>query len=726
MKLIKRKQGPLSYIVENLDVADDERALVREAHQAVTAELGHGVAWDAAQMGSRTHRVRRYWQNLVPEPVLRDQLSRMQRPVPRQVQDILEPGRRPAPVTTPEVKTQFPCNQVGEPRQAWPTLVATPGSYAFRMQGSEPGPGMVQVLATGQWEEPMADLQTMLESDPAQALDMAEAWQRMKAEAWAEVERGENQLNIRGIALLAKAMQEAEAVEEIKEEGESKPVEEEKGPPQVDSPPAWEMGDGLEEEQKGELRRVLEGARGAFAYSLKELGKCTIAEMEIELQSNEPVYQRRRRMSPGDRDIAVAKCAELLEAGLIRESTSEYAAATVVAARKDLTGETLARRMCGDYRGLNRITKSDRYPMPMAEEIFDKLAAGQVYSTLDLRQGFNQIPIKEEDKAKTAFHGPDRLYEWNYMPFGLKNASARFQRVMDQVLREVPRALCYIDDVVIFSENGLQHVADVADALAAIQAAGLKCHPGKCHFGVRTVAYLGFQVGKGGLSVQQAKVEHPPRSAGLSELLPQVRAELQQDGKALESAPERGHDLEVGGRTGSGVEDLEGSSEDRACPETASPDKPYTLYTDWSSSGMGAVLCQLDGGTERVVAYASRSCSPAESNYSSYEGEGLAAVWAVELFRPYLQGRKFTLVTDHQPLLWLMTNQTLKGRNARWAMRLQEFEFDVKHRPGKTLQHVDGLSRQGPAIAGEPELSHKSHERKSVMRYMGQRGREEV
>ncbi|GJP37257.1 hypothetical protein CLOM_g21689 [Closterium sp. NIES-68] len=533
-------------------------------------------------------------------------------------------------------------------------------------------------------------------------------------------------------------MQEAEAVEEIKEEGESKPVEEEKGPPQVDSPPAWEMGDGLEEEQKGELRRVLEGARGAFAYSLKELGKCTIAEMEIELQSNEPVYQRRRRMSPGDRDIAVAKCAELLEAGLIRESTSEYAAATVVAARKDLTGETLARRMCGDYRGLNRITKSDRYPMPMAEEIFDKLAAGQVYSTLDLRQGFNQIPIKEEDKAKTAFHGPDRLYEWNYMPFGLKNASARFQRVMDQVLREVPRALCYIDDVVIFSENGLQHVADVADALAAIQAAGLKCHPGKCHFGVRTVAYLGFQVGKGGLSVQQAKVEVVDRLKAPTDRST-LRAQLgflSYYRKFVPNFSKTARPLNLLLREDmtwkwEAEQDLAWKTLKEAVKtapvlKLPSPDKPYTLYTDWSSSGMGAVLCQLDGGTERVVAYASRSCSPAESNYSSYEGEGLAAVWAVELFRPYLQGRKFTLVTDHQPLLWLMTNQTLKGRNARWAMRLQEFEFDVKHRPGKTLQHVDGLSRQGPAIAGEPELSHKSHERKSVMRYMGQRGREEV
>ncbi|GJP64117.1 hypothetical protein CLOP_g21139 [Closterium sp. NIES-67] len=414
-------------------------------------------------------------------------------------------------------------------------------------------------------------------------------------------------------------------------------------------------------------------------------------------------------MSPGDRDIAEAKCAELLAAGLIRESTSDYAAATVVAARKDLTGETLARRMCGDYRGLNRVTKSDRYPMPMAEEIFDKLAEGRVYSTLDLRQGFNQIPIKEEDKQKTTFHGPDRLYEWNYMPFGLKNTSAKFQRVMDLVLRGIPQAICYIDDVVVFSKDGKQHVADVAATLAAIQAAGLTCHPGKCHFGVKTVAYLGFQVGEGGLSVQQAKVEvvdrlKPPtdRSTlraqlGFLNYYRKIVPNFSKMARALNRLLREDEPWKWGEEQEGAWRTLKEAVKSAPMLKLPNPEKPFTLYIDWSSSGIGAVLCQEEEGLERVVAYASRSCSPAEGNYSSYKGEGLAAVWAVELFRPYLQGRRFTLVTDHQPLMWLMTNQTLKGRNARWAMRLQEFEFDVKHRLGKTLQHVDGLSRQGPA-----------------------------
>ncbi|GJP83892.1 hypothetical protein CLOP_g13993, partial [Closterium sp. NIES-67] len=224
--------------------------------------------------------------------------------------------------------------------------------------------------------------------------------------------------------------------------------------------------------------------------------------------------------------------------------------------------------------------------------------------------------------------------------------------------------------------------------------------------GVTTVAYLGFQVGEGGLSVQQAKVEVVDRLKAPTDCST-LRAQLgflsyyrrfipnfSKTAKPLSQLLRKDEGWKWWKEQERAWTTLKEAVKTAPLLKLPNPDEPFLLYTDWSSSGMCTVLCQEEKGTERVVAYVSRSCSPAESNYSSYEGEGLAAVWAVELFRPYLQGRKFTLVTDHQPLLWLMTNQTLKDRNARWAMHLQEFEFDVKHRPGKDLQHVDGLTRQ--------------------------------
>ncbi|GJP46380.1 hypothetical protein CLOM_g5674 [Closterium sp. NIES-68] len=444
----------------------------------------------------------------------------------------------------------------------------------------------------------------------------------------------------------------------------------------------WEVSSELDSKVAAEIQQVLAEHRKTFAYTLQELGKCKLHELELPLDTTVPIYQRRRRMSPGDEEICRGKCRELLDAGLIRPSNSAYAAATVVAARTDLTGEVLARRMCGDYRELNRITKADRYSMPTAEEIFDRLEGAVIFSTLDMRQGFNQIVIREEDKCKTAFHGVVGLYEWNVMPFGLRNASAVFQRVMDQVLKTVPSAACYIDDVVIYSKTEEEHAEHLRATLDAIAAAGL------IEAKVAVLDKLGAPKDKGALRALLGFLNYYRRSIpNLSKRAHRLN-QLLREGQTWKWGPEE----EQARR------DLLEAIKAGTVLQLPRRDLPFTLYTDWSSTGMGAVLCQEVEGEEQVVAYASRSCTATEANYSSYEGEGLAAVWGVTHFRAYLQGQRYTLITDHQPLLWLMTNGSLTGRNARWAMRLQEYDFIIKHRAGKTLQHADGLSRNPPPV----------------------------
>ncbi|CAI5500599.1 unnamed protein product [Closterium sp. Naga37s-1] len=153
LKMIKRRQGAFTYIIENVDMTEDPRPLVQAANEEITAELGEGVAWDAAQNGSRSHRSRRYWQNVVPEAALRYQLSRMERPKARLVADILEPGQLAAPVTHTDHPAQYPCNKVGEPRQAWPTMVAFERARGFMEVNGVAGPGMVFDQAWGEWEE---------------------------------------------------------------------------------------------------------------------------------------------------------------------------------------------------------------------------------------------------------------------------------------------------------------------------------------------------------------------------------------------------------------------------------------------------------------------------------------------------------------------------------------------------------------------------------------------
>ncbi|CAI5460577.1 unnamed protein product [Closterium sp. Yama58-4] len=293
--------------------------------------------------------------------------------------------------------------------------------------------------------------------------------------------------------------------------------------------------------------------------------------MQVKLTTEVPIYQRKRRMSPGDIDVC-------------RENVSE----------EDVWG----------LPGTQQSDSSGQVSHAIGGGDIRQAARGGGVQTLDLRQGFNQIPIKEEDRKKTAFHGPDGLYEWKFMPFGMKNAPALFQRVMDSVLRNVPAAACYIDDVVVFSASAEQHVKDVSDTLAAIRDAGLTCHPKKCSFGNSSVKYLGFEVQGGQLSIQQAKVEVLDRvsapkdrstlrvvlgflnyyrkfvpnfsrtAAVLNKLLREEQAwqwgEAEQGAfKALLKAVKTGTVLTLPNK-----------------------EDPFVLYTEWSSAGMGGILCQ--------------------------------------------------------------------------------------------------------------------------------------
>ncbi|CAI7731685.1 unnamed protein product [Closterium sp. NIES-53] len=470
---------------------------------------------------------------------------------------------------------------------------------------------------------------------------------------------------------------------------------------------SWTVGAALTPEEAEKMKAMLKQHRRAFAYTLKELGRSKIGKINIKLTSESPTFKRKWRMTRADEE-----CKELHEARLIRRSTSEYAAATVVAARKDMTGVILSKRMCGNYRDLNKITKANKYPMPTPEDIFDQLVGATVFSTLNLRQGFNQIQIWEEDHPKTAFHSVDGLWEWNGMPFGMKNSSAVFQQVMDTILRGIDCAAYNIDDVVIFSRDGTSHVADVERVLGAIMGAGLTCHPNKCKFGEGTVKYLGFEVSEGTLSIQEAKVAILDKVAiptnrsrlrailGFLNYYRKFMPNFSKRASVLNQLLRESNAWKWGAQEDAALKDLLGAVTTGPVLVLPRRNQPFVLYTDWSSLGIGAVPCQETEREERVVAFASKSCSPTEANYSSYEGEGLAALWAVNQFRVYLQKSPFTLVTDHQPLTWLMKNQTLTGRNARWTMRLQEYDFKIRHRPRKTLQHVEGTTHPTTCYKG--------------------------
>jgi len=213
------------------------------------------------------------------------------------------------------------------------------------------------------------------------------------------------------------------------------------------------MGNQFTKKERDQVTNLLIKYENVFAFSMEDLGKCKTMQFFIDLRDETPIYRRRHRLSKHEWELVDERCKELHEAGLIQPSSSDFAAAIVMLAKKDSTGLWTEKRMCGDYRPLNLVTLQDTYPMPIPEELFDSIGDSNIFTIMDLRQGFNQIVFTTKDHKKTTFHGSNKLWEWLVMPFGLKNAPVFFQRVIDQVLEGADFLKCYIDDVLVHSKG---------------------------------------------------------------------------------------------------------------------------------------------------------------------------------------------------------------------------------------------------------------------------------
>jgi hypothetical protein len=249
---------------------------------------------------------------------------------------------------------------------------------------------------------------------------------------------------------------------------------------------------------------------------MKELGALIGPGIWIELANDTPIFCRPYRYSDMERGLIQSWILDLLEARLVELSHGEYALAIVMLAKKDVHGNYMDRRMCGDYRPINWQTKFDKDAMPTPKEIFDVVGHVRVFNTLDLRTRYHQLSIREEDKAKTTFwgvnsHGKDCLYQWKFLPFKLKNAPAKFQRVMDRILVGLDFVQCYIDDIMMYNDTMEEHQIHLHIVFEQLKAHGLRLHPGKCKFLQESVEYLGHVIYLGGLGVQQAKVKATAR-----------------------------------------------------------------------------------------------------------------------------------------------------------------------------------------------------------------------
>ena len=402
----------------------------------------------------------------------------------------------------------------------------------------------------------------------------------------------------------------------------------------------------------------------------------------------------------------MAQVQQMLSSGVIRPSNSPWASPVVMVKKKD--GSL---RFCVDFRQLNEATIKDVHPIPRIDDLLDALHGARWFTTLDLKSGYWQIPNQDQDKEKTAFRtSSGQLFEFNQVPFGLCNAPATFSRLMDSVLAGLHWETClsYLDDIIVFAASLEEHLARLQQVFERLRHAQLKLGAEKCTFVAKEVSYLGHQVTSEGLlpdpnllaAIREIAPLPPPKNAT------EVRSFLGLAGyyrcyvKTFAANAGPLHALtrkEAVFHWGPECQDAFNRLKTllTTSPITAFPDfsLPFRLYTDASTAGLGAILAQVREGKERIICCASRSLNQAEKAYPATKLECLAIVWAVAKFCPYLMSMSFEVYTDHYALKWLKTICTGSALLHRWSAVLEEYDFIVKHRPGKSQIHVDGLSR---------------------------------
>lgn len=447
---------------------------------------------------------------------------------------------------------------------------------------------------------------------------------------------------------------------------------------------------------------LLDEFQDSFSIDSADLGCTHLGEHVIVTGDASPIKQPPRRTPLAFEGEDRAALDKLQQQGSVRPSTSPWASPIVLVRKKDGTV-----RPCVDYRRLNTVTKPDAFPLPRTDDCLDAMAGATFFSTLDITSAYNQIPVKEEDIPKTAFATKFGLFEYTTMPFGLSNAPATFQRIMELALRGLQWTSCiiYLDDVIIYGQTLDEHMSRLRMVLTRLREAGLKLSPKKCFFLNTEVAFLGHLVSGDGVLPNPDNVNklvHWPQPKNLTEVrgligLGSYYRRFVKDFahivKPLVHLTKKGVPFEWTTECELAFDKLKAALVSPEVMGYPHNDCSFILDTDACDVSIGAVLSQLQEGRERVIAYASRSLSKSERNYCVTDKELLAVVNYVQYYKHYLLGRKFLVRTDHQALRWLFSLKEPKNRVARWIEILSAFEFSVEYRPGTKHGNADGMSR---------------------------------
>lgn len=456
----------------------------------------------------------------------------------------------------------------------------------------------------------------------------------------------------------------------------------------------------LTPEQTKEFNELLREWKQEFATSP---GQCNVLEHTIYLEGNPaPVKQRYRLLSPALQEQVHAEIKKLLDKGIVRPSISPWASPIVVVKKKN--GDI---RVCTDYRKLNELSAGNAYPLPRIHEMLDRLKSAYYVSTLDLESGYHQIKMAEASVPLTAFTVPGLgLFEYLFSPFGLKSMPSCFQSLMDALLRECSEfAGVYLDDIVIFSKDFESHMKHVRKIFEILRRAALRINWKKCRFVEAETPYLGFVVGGGKIRAQEEKcaaiAKYPaPRNVkevrqffGLANFMRRFIEHFADTAAPISELLKKGRAFRWTTECQQAFDTLKqqlSSPPVLSCPDFA---HEFQVHSDASCIAVGGLLVQEIDGEKRVVAYTSKKLNPAQQKYDTAERELLAVLHCVSVWRHYLYGVRFKVITDNTSIKWLRELKEPTGRLCRWVTLLSQYDMEIIHRAGKEHQAPDALSR---------------------------------
>ena len=476
----------------------------------------------------------------------------------------------------------------------------------------------------------------------------------------------------------------------------------------------WEEILHIERKGGNSLERLLKQYKTVFADGY---GEMTPFKAHITLKDDvAPIFHKARLVPYSLREKVDKELDKQVGAGILKKvERSEWASPVVIVPKPD--GSV---RICSDYKvSINKVVEDTPYPLPTADYIFSTLAGGQAFTKIDLSNAFNQLKVDESSSQYLTINTTKGLFQPTRLPYGIKTAPLMFQNVMDQVLHGIPGVCCYIDDILIAANSEAEHLHRLETVLQRLESHGIRAKHRKCSFLMSEVDYLGHKIDAIGIhpladrdeSIRNAKV--PENVTELRQLLGlinyygkflnQLSTTLAPLHSLLRADAEWKWTTDCDAAVKTVKEQLTGDQ----LLIHYDPNKPLVLSCDASAYGVGAVLSHMmPDGSERPIAFSSRTLTKSERNYAQLEKEAMSIIFGVKKFHKYLYGRKFSLLTDHKALTTIFGPRkgvpTLAAlRLQRWSLILMAYDYDITYRRSEEHSNADFLSRAPTNVATE-------------------------